>query len=352
MTLSLICTGLGMFYIGTPLMIIGAVLLMAAQGFALIVFFYTLGFLGAMVLPGMLLAHAAGVIITLVYFTRKPIDPNGEQKRERQFAVPWKAAIRAAVGLGLFSGIIFYAFESGTAPFTKTASEKDKAQEVVLTYLEQKYSERFEIKKVDYTWASGTYTMIVSPLGNPGLEFKVKADDSEPATVEADYYLNSLWSSQLNQKLAVTAEELYPGNSAFVKTYVYKNREAQGGVVKQYDSLMNRAGGALIHSQKVKMIVFADLDSEENLRTEKERIWELIRRMRDAMVPSDIDLDLEYYPKTLQTPENVAEIREDFNGFGRDADKVAPSHRSHVFNIGEIRSAEEIKIEALERRAD
>lgn len=351
MTLSLICTGLGMFYIGTPLMIIGAVLLMAAQGFALIVFFYTLGFLGAMVLPGMLLAHAAGVIITLVYFTRKPIDPNGEQKRERQFAVPWKAAIRAAVGLGLFSGIIFYAFESGTAPFTKTASEKNKAQDDVLTYLEQKYSERFEIKEVDYTWASSTYTMIVSPLGNPVIEFKVKADDSEPATVEADYYLDSLWSSQLNQKLAVTAEELFPKGSIFVKTYVYTNDRAQGKIIKQYDRLMDHADSP-IHSQKVKMIIFTDLDGEENLRMEKERTWELIRRMREVMVPSDIDLDLEYYPKALQTPENVAEIREDFSGFGRDADKVAPSHLSHVFNIGEIRSAEEIKIEALERRAD
>lgn len=345
MTLSLICTGLGMFYIGTPLMIIGAVLLMAAQGFGLYVFFLSLGFLGAIILPGMLLAHAAGVIISIVYFTRKPITPNGEQKRERQLAVPWKAAVRAAAGLGLFLGIICYGYDSSMAPFIKSPAEKEAAQDDVLDYLEQRYSERFKIKEVNYTWASSTYSMNVSPLDNPGLEFTVRADDEDPVIIEADDYLNRLWSSQLDLKLAGMVKELYPADSIFVNTFVYTNKDTEYGVIKQYDSLLN--GSYPLHSQSVDMIIFADLASEEQFRTEKERVVELIRRMRGIMVASDINLSLEYYPKAAQTGKNVSKIKESFHAFGSDSEHT-PTHKSYVPDINKVQSVRDLRITSVE----
>lgn len=345
--LSFLCTGLGMFYIGTPFMILGAVMLMAVQGFSIIVFFFTLGFLGAVVLPVMLGAHITGLIITAAYFTRKPNDPVRQQKKERQFATPWKIALRTAIGLALFVGAIGYGYESGNEPFTKTPAEKQAVRDGAVTYLEEKYNEPFEVTEVNYTWAAGTYSLTAHPKQNPRMEFSMTASDRKPTRFSEDYYLSVLWSFQLKEKLASLVNGLYP-DSGFVDAMVYQGEE--GEVVKNYDDL-TRGGDQRVHSQLVELIVFADLTAD-NLAAEKGRTLALIRELPNMMVQSKIDVKIDFYPAALNTEENRAKIKTDFDSFARQFSDNPITHEAYVSDIIHIRSADGIEIKKLEKTTE
>ncbi|KKO54668.1 NADH-quinone oxidoreductase subunit J [Paenibacillus sp. DMB20] len=345
--LSLLCTGLGMFYIGTPLMILGAVMLMAVQGFSVIVFFFTLGFLGAVVLPVMLGAHITGLIITAAYFTRKPNDPVRQQKKERQLATPWKIALRTAIGLALFVGALGYGYESGKEPFTKTPAEKQAVREAAVTYLEQKYNEPFEVTEVNYTWAVGTYSLSAHPKQDPRMEFRMTASDREPTRFSEDYYLSALWSFQLKEMLTSLVNELYP-DSGFVDAMVYQGEE--GEVVKNYSDL-TRGGDQRVRSQLVELIVFADLTAD-NLAAEKGRTLALIRELPEMMVQSKIDVKIDFYPGALNTEENRAKIKADFKSFARQFSDDPITHEAYISDIIHIRSADGIEIKKLEKNTE
>lgn len=339
--LSLIFTGLGLFYIGTPGMIVVGTILIALQGAALIVFFMTLGFLGLILAPVALGVHIIGIVITMVYFNyRTPKDPFIDQKRQRLFSSPWKIAVRTVIGAALFIGVIYGAYTIGLEPFTKSRAEKRVVQEAAESYLEQKYNERFKITNVEYTWAVGTYFIEAHPEQNPELVFGLGSSDDNPPIISDDNYLNELWALQLTEILTPLVDELYQ-NTAVLSTWV--NVDHNQTIERNYNNLISE-NGAAVGSQRVNMTVFTDL-AADNLSTEQERVMELIQRMQEVMMEGETGIQIDYYPSNLNTPNNVKKIAKgnfdvEFNG----------SKQTHMFRVDdtlEIKSANDIEIREL-----
>ncbi|UNK18200.1 hypothetical protein MNQ98_27955 [Paenibacillus sp. N3/727] len=341
--LSLICTGLGMFYIGTPGMIVGGTILMALQGASLFIFFMTLGFLGLIVAPVALGVHIVGLIITVVYFNyRTPKDPFKAQKRQRQFSSPWKIAVRTVIGLALFVGAVYGGYTTGSAPFTKSGAEKRAVLEAAESYLEQKYNESFKVTDVRYTWATGTYYLKAHPEQNPEQVFRLESNDDNPPEISNDNYLNELWALQLKEILTPLVDELYQ-NTVVLSTWV--NVGHNKTVERNYNNLISE-NGAAVGSQHVSLTVFTELTAD-NLSTEQERVMELIRRMPEVMVEGETGIQIDYYPSDLNTPGNVKKINKgtfdgDFNG-GKQ------THMLRVDDTSEIKSANDIEIRDLSK---
>lgn len=334
--LSLICTGLGMFYIGTPGMIIGGMLLMALQGAALFIFFMTLGFLGLIIGPIAIGLHIIGLIIPVIYFNyRSPKKPMFDEKRRRQLSSPWKIIVRTVIGLALFAGSIYAGYTYGSAPFMKTAAEKREAQEAAESYLEQKYNESFKVTDVDYTWAIGSYNLRAHPVQSPELEFTLNSDEASPPNISNDTYLNLLWGQQLRDRLKPLLAELYP-DQAFADAFVNSGSDT---VERDYNRLANTDGNI---SQNIRLIVFADLTAD-NLAQEKERVLELIRRLPSVTVPGETDLHIEYYGADLKTPDRVKKLEQDFDMKGKQS-----THTFREFDISKITSTDDIEIRGLE----
>lgn len=334
--LSLICTGLGMFYIGTPGMIIGGTLLMAFQGAALFIFFMTLGFLGLIIGPLAIGLHIIGLIIPVIYFNyRSPKKPMFDEKRKRQLASPWKIVLRTVIGLALFAGSIYAGYTWGSAPFMKTAAEKREVREAAESYLEQKYNEPFKVTDVDYTWAIGSYNLKAHPVQSPELEFTLSSNEASPPSISNDTYLNLLWGQQLRDRLKPLLAELYP-DQAFASAYVNSDIDT---IERDYNQLANAGGNV---SQNIRLIVFADLTAD-NLAQEKERVLELIRRLPSVAVPGETDLHIEYYAANLKTPERVKKLEQDLDMNGKQS-----THIFREFDISKITSTDDIEIRGLE----
>ncbi|MEC0253749.1 hypothetical protein [Paenibacillus lautus] len=334
--LSLICTGLGMFYIGTPGMMIGGTLLMALQGAALFIFFMTLGFLGMLIGPIAIGLHIIGLIIPVIYFNyRSPKKPMFDEKRRRQLSSPWKIIVRTVIGLALFAGAVYAGYTSGSAPFMKTAAEKRVVQEAAESYLEQKYNEPFKVTDVDYTWATSSYQLRAHPEQEPELVFTLNSNDSSPPTISNDIYLNLLWGQQLRDQLKPLLAELYP-DQAFADAYVNADFDT---VERDYNQLANADGNV---SQNIRLIVFADLTAN-NLAQEKERVLELIRRLPSVTVPGETDLHIEYYGADLKTPDRVKKLEQDLDMNGKQS-----THIFREFDISKITSTDDIEIRGLE----
>lgn len=334
--LSLICTGLGMFYIGTPGMIIGGTLLMAFQGAALFIFFMTLGFLGLIIGPLAIGLHIIGLIIPVIYFNyRSPKKPMFDEKRKRQLSSPWKIVLRTVIGLALFAGSIYAGYTWGSAPFMKTAAEKREVQEAAESYLEQKYNEPFKVTDVDYTWAIGSYNLRAHPVQSPELEFTLSSNEASPPSISNDTYLNLLWGQQLRDRLKPLLAELYP-DQAFANAFVNSDIDT---IERDYNQLANTDGNI---SQNISLIVFADLTAD-NLAQEKERVLELIRRLPSVAVPGETDLHIEYYAADLKTPDRVKKLEQDFDMNGKQS-----THIFREFDISKITSTDDIEIRGLE----
>ena len=339
-----------MFYIGTPWMMAVAIILMAAQGFGVLVICLTLGFFGAVALPVMLVVHITGFIITVMYFSRKSEDPHAEPKKLRQFASPRTTAIRTVIGLALFIAAIVAGYEAGVAPMTKTSAEKRAVQEEAVRFLEQKYGESFEISELNYIWAGGSYHITAYPKLNPQLEFRMEAGDEIPTKFSGDDYLNRVWSSELSERLTPLVREFYPGGG-FVDTYIYRDKEyyQEGEIFAHYDDLIGRE--EKIHSQKIDVIVFADV-SRESFPSERERILSLIRRMEDVMVHTPIGLDIEFYPEALNTAENTAKMPAEFYSFEDQFKNDPKTHTVYISDIGALRSSGVIEIKEMELKGE
>lgn len=334
--LSLICTGLGMFYIGTPGMIIGGTLLMALQGAALFIFFMTLGFLGMLIGPIAIGLHIIGLIIPVIYFNyRSPKKPMFDEKRRRQLSSPWKIIVRTVIGLALFAGAVYAGYTYGSAPFMKTAAEKRVVQEAAESYLEEKYNEPFKVTDVDYTWAIGSYNLRAHPVQSPELEFTLSSNEASPPSISNDTYLNLLWGQQLRDRLKPLLVELYP-DQAFADAFVNADIDT---VERDYNQLANAGGNV---SQNIRLIVFADLTAN-NLAQEKERVLELIRRLPSVTVPGETDLHIEYYGVDLKTPDRVKKLEQDLDMNGKRS-----THIFREFDISKITSTDDIEIRGLE----
>ncbi|MCV4235340.1 hypothetical protein OHJ21_29615 [Virgibacillus sp. LDC1] len=334
--LSLICTGLGMFYIGTPGMMIGGTLLMALQGAALFIFFMTLGFLGMLIGPIAIGLHIIGLIIPVIYFNyRSPKKPMFDEKRRRQLSSPWKIIVRTVIGLALFGGAVYAGYTWGSAPFMKTAAEKRVVQEAAESYLEQKYNEPFKVTDVDYTWATSSYQLRAHPEQEPELVFTLNSNDSSPPTISNDIYLNLLWGQQLKDELKPLLVELYP-DQAFADAFVNADIDT---VERDYNQLANAGGNV---SQNIRLIVFADLTAN-NLAQEKERVLELIQRLPSVTVPGETDLHIEYYGADLKTPDRVKKLEQDLDMNGKQS-----THIFREFDISKITSTDDIEIRGLE----
>lgn len=335
--LSLICTGLGMFYIGTPGMLIGGTLLMALQGAALFVFFMTLGYLGIIIGPLAIGIHLIGLIIPLIYLSKRSSrKPRFDEKRRQKLSSPWKIALRTIIGLALFAGSIYAGYTYGTAPFMKTAAEKQVVQTAAESYLEQKYNESFEVTDVDYTWAIGSYQLKAHPEQAPELEFTVSSNDASPPVISHDTYLNLLWGQQLKERLKPLLDELYP-DQAFGRAYVYTNSDT---VVRDYSQLATDSGD---DSQNISLIVFADLTAN-NMAEEKERVLELIQRLPEVTVPGETDLTIDYYATDLKTPGNVKKAEQDIDVM-KGKSSIATFR---AFDISKINSVTDIEMRGLE----
>ncbi|QCT04696.1 hypothetical protein E6C60_3991 [Paenibacillus algicola] len=183
--LSLIATGAGMMYIGTGWMIFWALLFIVFQGLAVVLFFFTLGFMGLLIAPAMLLIHLIGVGVAAMYF-RRPKDGQEQLNKERRLAAPG-LLLRGLLGVALFAGSLYGGYTVGMMPFTKTEREQAAASSAAEQYLQDKYQETFEVTEVEYSWSTGYYTMKAHPAGRPELYFSVSAKDREPLEFR-DYY--------------------------------------------------------------------------------------------------------------------------------------------------------------------
>lgn len=318
-------------------MIIGGALLMALQGAALYIFFITLGFLGLIVGPLVLVIHMVGIIIPLIYLNyRSPKKPTFDEKRRRQLSSPWKIIVRTVIGLALFAGSIYYGYTWGSSPFMKTAAEKRVVQEAAEHYLEQKYNEPFKVTEVSYTWAVGSYNLKAHPEQAPALEFTLRSDDGSPPTISNESYLNLLWGKQLEEQLKPLLAELY-SSQAFAQAYVFSDSKS---VERDYNKLGQGAEGAV--SQNVRLIVFADL-TPDNLLKEKERVLELIRKLPSVTVKGETDLEIDYYSSDLNTPDHAKQIEQDFDMQGQSS-----THHFREFDISKITSADDIEIRELQ----
>ncbi len=334
--LSVILTGLGLFYIGTPMLIITGVLLMALQGAVLYFLLLTLGFLGFLALPAALALHIAGIVITIIYFTyRSPKKPWLEQKRQRQLSSHGAIAVRTVIGFLLLAGSLYAGYTAGTAPFTKSAAEKQAVREAAEQYLEQKYGEPFKVTKVDYTWAVGSYNLKAIPEGAPELEFTLDSTAGSPPVPSGETYLNRVWGAQLRDKAEPVIDRLYP-DGAYVQAWVSCNRKQ---VVREYDKLDSCSGESV--SQNVDIVVFADVTG--SLDQEKERILELVKQLPGVTVPGKTDLQIEYYPAKLNTPANAAKL-EKGNGALQDA---TPTYQFREFDISRITGISDIELRKM-----
>ncbi|GIO93025.1 hypothetical protein [Paenibacillus lactis] len=335
--LSVIFTGLGLFYIGTPMLIITGALLMALQGAVLYFLLLTLGFLGFLALPAALALHIAGIVITIIYFTyRSPKKPWLEQKRQRQLSSPGAIAARTVIGLLLLAGSVYVGYTEGTAPFTKSAAEKQVVREAAEQYLEQKYGEPFKVTKMDYIWAVGSYNLTAIPEGAPELEFTLDSTDGSPPVPSGETYLNRVWGAQLRDKAEPVIDRLYP-DGAFVQAWVSCNMKQ---VVREYDKLDSCSGEPV--SQNVDIVVFADV-AEGSLDQEKERLLELVKQLPGVTVPGKTDLQIEYYPAKLNTPANAAKL-EKGSGALQDA---TPTYQFREFDISRITGTSDIELRKL-----
>ncbi len=330
-----------MFYIGTPAMIAGGVLLMALQGMSIYVFFMTLGFLGGVTLPLALLVHSIGLIVTLMYFRRDTAkDPYKAQRRERQLSSPWKIGVRTVIGLALFAGAVYGGYTKGMGPFSKTSSEKKIVQEAAESYLENKYNESFAVSEVRYIWAISSYSLKAHPEQNPHIEFSLDSSNGSPPRISNDTYLNHLWGSQLKDNLTPLVDEFYP-DRAFIYTWV--NEKDHQMVEKNYNNLSGE-NGLQISSQHVTLYVFADL-TEDNLAEEKERVMTLIRRMPEVMSEGETELDIRYYPSNMNTPANMNKLKRDKTD--KNFNQGKQTHMLRIDDISEITSVNDIEIRNL-----
>lgn len=337
--LSLVFTGLGMFYIGTPGMILGALLLMALQGISVYVFFMTMGFLGGLVLPVALVVHCVGIIIPLIYLShKKPKNPHKAQKRERQLSSSWKIALRTLIGLAIFIVAIYKGYTDGMSPFSKSGAEKKIVREAAETYLENKYNEPFQISDVRYIWAISSYSIEAHPERNPDLEFRLESNNNNPPKISNDTYLNELWSVQLKENVAPLVDDLYSKN-AFIYTYV--NAKDSDIVEKDYNNL-SAENGTKVSSQHVSLIVFKDLTSD-NLYAEQECVMELIQRLPERIAEGETSIEIAYYPSDLNTPRNVKKINKDFSSFDDDRNWEKQTYTLRIEDISKITSVNEIE---------
>lgn len=341
--LSLICTGLGMFYIGTPLMIIGGVILMAMQGLAIYAYFLTLGFFGMILLPGLITVHVVGIIVTLIYFIRRsPRDPDLAARRQRRFASPGKLILRTMLGLLIFAGSVYAGYAAGIGPFSEWGGEKRAVAEAAESHLLSKYGEDFEVSEMKYTWSIGTYFLKVHPKQNPELQFLVESNDKNPPVISNDDYLNRLWGFQLKEKVTPIAQELYP--DVFLNAWV--NVGDNETMEKDYDKLDGK-DAPMVYDQGINMIVFADLTAD-GLSAERERVLNLIRQLPEVMHMSHTALQINYYPSEMNTSRNVNNIKKDFDSFGQDSERQ--THILRVENLFEIDSADQIEIREIVRK--
>lgn len=330
-----------MFYIGTPGMIVGATILMVLQGASLYIFFMTLGFLGAIVLPFALVVHCVGIIVTLMYFSRRANkDPRKAQKRERQLSSSWKIGVRTLIGLAIFIGAVYWGYTQGMSPFSKTAAEKKVVREAAESYLESRYNEPFTVSEVRYIWAIGSYSLKAHPEQNSDMEFSLDSSNGNPPNISNDLYLNTLWSHQLKDNLTPLIDEFYP-KQAFIYTWV--NEDNNQVVEKDYNNL-NGEKGISVSSQRVNLSVFADL-TEDNLVAEKERVLKLIQRMPEVIVKGEMSVEIDYYPTKLNTPANMKKI--DKGTFDQGFNESKQTHVFRVDDISEITSVSDIKIRDL-----
>lgn len=339
--LSLVFTGLGMFYIGTPGMILGALILIAIQGFSLYLFFMTLGFLGGIILPIALVVHSLGIIIPLMYLSyRNPKDPHKAQKRERQLSSTWKIVLRTVIGLAIFIGAVYEGYTNGVSVFSKSQEEKKVVREAAESYLERKYKEPFEISEVRYIWAINSYSLQAHPEQNPKIEFSLDSNDGNPPLISNDTYLNELWSAQLKENVTPLVEEFYP-KSAFIYTYVNANNNET--IEKKYNNL-NDQNGPAIHSQHISLIVFKDL-SPDTIYDEQEHVLELIQRLPEVIADGETNMEIDYYPSNMNTASNVRKIKKDFSSFDDDSNWEKQTHFFRMDDISKVSSANEIEIQ-------
>lgn len=309
---------------------------MMLQGAMLAAFIYTLGFLAFFIAPIMIVLHLAGILIPIFYFNKRAMsNPTVYQKRQERFTSRRKLALRTLIGVLLLSGIVYSSYSLGMAPFTRSNAEKQLVEETAESYLEQKYDEPFKIADISYSWGAGSYSLRAFPEQDPHLKFILSSDTSDPPVISGENYLNKLWGRQLEDKLSPVIKELYP-NQAFIGAGVYTS--SSDTMERDYEQL-----GLSINNQYVTMIVFVDLS--DGLMTEKQRVFELIQHMPNYMLPGETDLQIDYYPASMNTNKNVNKIQEDFDTFNEPDRK---SHTLWVFDISKVTSVDDIEIIEVE----
>ncbi|MDF2788505.1 MAG: murein transglycosylase [Neobacillus sp.] len=208
-----------------------------------------------------------------------------------------KVLLIIGIGVGLVVLSPFLLLGVYALDFVYYGANDDKAEKAALEYLEEKYSERFEIDDVEYNKIlgddEGDYTLTVHPVANPDITFGV--DTSEKYQVIRDSFKENNWSEQFRKEMVPLIEPIFKGTGEF---YVYgsfpSEIEEQYRFEDSYQTIYNENP-----HQSYERIHILNFDDTFDREKEFQRIYQLWEGVKDRRF-SDNNIEIDYYPNELK----------------------------------------------------
>ncbi|MGQ3481225.1 hypothetical protein [Paenibacillus sp. TY11] len=338
--LSILGTGLGMFYLAIPSYMIGGAALIITQGILIYFTMFSLGYLLIISGPLAILFHILGIVFTVRSFQ----IPNHADSAPTGASLPskWRTLLSLALGATLLLLAVTMKFVDIIEPFTQTGENKRNVAAESEQYLEQKYGEDFQIQNISYHSIPSTeYTMEAISNRHPSVLFIMTKRPYDDVPFRENY-LNALWESQLDMKLKPVIQKLY-GEAAAVHSGVQEGNTDK--MIKEYDDF--KQNPEAVGNQYIRLIVFADL-TDSGLPLEKERILQTAKVLKTVLAGNKASIDIKYFPSAMNTKRNLKAIELNDYMFGQDHFDEK-TYEVQIEDIYKLTSTENIQITPLHR---
>ncbi|WP_339200752.1 hypothetical protein MKY24_20540 [Paenibacillus sp. FSL P2-0322] len=189
--LSILGTGLGMFYLAIPSYMIGGAALIITQGILIYFTMFSLGYLLIISGPLAIFFHILGIVFTVRSFQ----IPHHAERAPTGVSLPskWRALLSLALGATLLLLAVTMKYVDIIEPFTQTGENKRNGAAESEQYLEQKYGEDFQIQNISYHSIPFTeYTMEAISNRHPSVLFNMTKRPYDDVPFRENY-LNALW---------------------------------------------------------------------------------------------------------------------------------------------------------------
>ncbi|ALA43542.1 hypothetical protein ABE82_19490 [Paenibacillus peoriae] len=338
--LSILGTGLGMFYLAIPSYMIGGAALIITQGILIYFTMFSLGYLLIISGPLAIFFHILGIVFTVRSFQ----IPHHAERAPTGVSLPskWRTLLSLALGATLLLLAVTMKYVDIIEPFTQTGENKRNVAAESEQYLEQKYGEDFQIQNISYHSIPSTeYTMEVISNRHPSVLFNMTKRPYEDVPFRENY-LNALWESQLDMKLKPVIQKLYD-DSAAVHSGVQEGTTDK--MIKEYDDF--KLNPKAVGDQYIRIIVFEDL-TDSGLPLEKERVLQTAKVLKTVLDGNKASLDIEYFPSTMNTKQNLKAIEINDYMFGQDHFDEK-TYEVQIEDIYKLMSTKDIQITSLDR---